>query len=216
VLGPVGLLIRLVTARGRRAGTLLETAGDLPPYVVGMVVALLTIVLLHGVSQNRLLQLLAFYGIPLIIGLFLYQAPLLARAVGGNYARTVWCRLPAALVSTNLALAGLVATNLPLINVHLNYCGFSGFTVLQWWAVAVLGALVGGLLLCAYHAWAIRRGFAAWSALLRGSGEAGSGRVTVSSPPWRRLWVWIALSFVVLIVGIAAGVWGTVLVAGAG
>jgi hypothetical protein len=209
VLGPVGLLNCLIAARGRRTGVLVEAVGDLPPTVIGMVVALLTIVLMHSISQNRLFQLLAFYGIPLIIGLFLYQAPLLARATGSGYGRTVLRRLPAVLVSTNLALAGLVATNLPLINAHLNYCGFSSLTVLQWWAIAVLGVLVGGLLLYAYHVWAVRRGFAAWSALLWDTGAVGDSATSISSPSWRRLWLWILGSFVVLVAGIVLGAMGT-------
>jgi hypothetical protein len=129
--------------------------------------------------------------------------------------RTVLRCLLVVLVSTNLALAGLLAINLPLINWHLDYCGFSGLTVLQWWAIAALGALVGGLLLCFYHTWAFRRGFAAWSALLWDTGEAGDGTMAVPSPPWRRLWPWVLLSFVALVAGIVVGVWGTTLAAGA-
>jgi hypothetical protein len=130
-----------------------------------------------------------------------------------GYARAVLRRLSAVLVSTNLALAGLLAINLPLINWHLNYCGFSGLTVLPWWAIAVLGTLVGGLLLCVYHTWVVRRGFTAWSALLWDTGEAGDGTTAVSSPPWRRLWLWILLSFVALVTGMTLGVMGAVLAA---
>ena len=89
--------------------------------------------------------------------------------------RTVLRSLPAVLVSTSLALAGLLAIGQPLIKWHLNYCGFGTLTVLQWWAIAALGALVGGLLLCVYHTWAVRRGFTAWSTLLWDTGAAGDG-----------------------------------------
>ncbi len=214
VLGPVGLLVWLIAARGRRASALVEAVGDLAPYVVGMVAALLMVVLVPGIGQNTLLQLLAFYGLPLTIGLLLYQSPLLARATRSSYARTILRRLPAVLVSTNLALAGLLAISLPLIKWHLDYCGFSTLTVLTWWAIAVLGALGGGLLLYTYHAWAVRCGFAAWSALLWGAGEASDGATAVSSPLWRRLWLWIVLSFVILVAGVTVGVWGTTLAAG--
>jgi hypothetical protein len=214
VLGPVGLLVWLIAARGRRKHTLVETVDDLPPYVVGMVVALLTIVLVPGISQNPLLQLLAFYGFPLTIGLLLYKAPLLVRATRSSYVRTVLRSLPAVLVSTNLTLAGLLAIGPPLIKWHLNVCGFSTLTVLPWWAIAALGALVGGLLLCVYHTWAIRRGFTAWSALLWDTGEADGGTTAVSSPPWRRLWLWILMGFVALVAGMVLGVIGTVLAAG--
>jgi hypothetical protein len=115
------------------------------------------------------------------------------------------------LVSTNLALAGLLAIGLPLFKQHLDYCGLGDLTVLSWWAIAVLGALAGGLLLYVYQTWAVRRGFAAWSVLLWDTAEAGDGTATVFSPPWRRLWLWILLSFVVLIAGMALAAVGTAL-----
>jgi hypothetical protein len=216
VLGPLGLLARLITARGHQRRVLVEAAGDLPPCVLGMMVALLTIVLMQDVSQNSLLQLLAFYGLPLVFALFLYQAPLFAWKMRYNYVRAVVRRLPAVLISTNLALAGLLAVDLPLIKWHLECCGFNGLTALSWWAIAVLGASAGGLLLCIYHAWATRRGFAAWSALLWSTGEADGGIPAVSSPPWRCLWLWVLLSFVVLVAGIVLGAMGSTLAAGVG
>jgi hypothetical protein len=211
VLGPVGLLVWLIAARSRRPRALVETVGDLPPYVAGMVVALLVAVLGPTSGQDDRLKLLVFYGVPLTTGLFLYQAPLLARAAGSGYAHTVLRRLPVVLVSTNLALAGLLATSLPLLNKHLNYCGISTMTFLLWWAIAVLGALVGGLLLYAYHAWAARRGFSAWSALLWDTGEVDGGPAPISSPPWRRLWLWVLLSTVILVAGVVLGVIGLAL-----
>jgi len=218
VLGPLGLLARLlvwlIAARGRRTSALVEAVGDLVPYVVGMVTALLTVVLVPGISQNALLQLLAFYGLPLIVGVFLYQGPFLALATKRGYLRTLLNRLPAVVVSTNLALAGLLAIGAPLVKAHLNYCGFSAAAALSWWAIYVLGASASGLLLHVYHAWAVRRDFAAWSALPWGAGETGGSETAVSSPPWRRLWLWILASFAILVVGIALGVVGSTLVEG--
>jgi len=65
--------------------------------------------------------------------------------------------------------------------------------------------VAGGLPLYAYHAWAVRRGLVAWSALLWSSDSA----TPVSSPPWRRLWLWILASFVVLVAGMALAAVGT-------
>jgi hypothetical protein len=211
VFGPVGLLVWLIVARGRQQHILEEVIGDLPPYVVGMVAAYLMLVLISGISQNALVQLLAFYSIPLIIGLFLYQGPLLAQVTRNGYGRTLWRRLPGVLVSTNLALAGLFTVGTPLIKAHLNHCGFSTLTALSWWAIIVLGTLGSGLLLYVYYVWAIRRGFTAWTALL---GDTGDDIAMVSSPSWRRLWLWILLSFVVLVAGIGAGVVGSALAEG--
>jgi hypothetical protein len=208
VLGPVGLLISLISARRRRTRVLVEVVGDLPPYVGATVAALLVAVLLSTAGQDDGLKLPAFFGLPLVLGLFLYQAPLLAWATGSSYLGTLWRRLPAVLVSTNLTLAGLLAISLPLINRHLNYCGFTALTFLSWWAIAVLGSLGGGLLLFAYHAWAVRRGFVAWSALAQDTDGPAGDRMTVSSPPLRRLWLWILLSFAALVVGFGLAIVG--------
>jgi len=212
VLGPVGLVVWLIAAGGRRASALVEVVGDLIPYVVGMVAALLGAVLVPAISQASSLQLLAFYSLPLLVGLVLYQAPVLAVATRRPYLGILLARLPIVLVSTNLALAGLLAVSMPVVRAHLDYCGYSTWTVLPWWAINVLGATGGGLFLYAYHAWAVRRGFAAWSALSWGSG----GAPAVSSTPWRRLWLWVALSLVALLAGILLGAMGSALVAGMG
>jgi hypothetical protein len=192
-----------------------EAVGDLPPYVAGMVAALLTIVLVPGVIQNRLLQLVAFYSIPLSVAALFYQPLLLARATGHGYARTLLHRLPAVLISTNLAVAGLLAVGLPLIQWQVNTCGLNSWTVLVWWwIIAALGTVVGGLLVYAYHAWEVRRGFIAWSTLWDVGGGSDGG-TAVSSPPWRRLWAWIVISFVTLVGGVLVGVWGPTLAAAA-
>jgi len=213
VLGPLGLLVWLFAAGERRASALVEVAGDLVPYVVGMVAALLASVRVPGIGQTSSLQLLAFYSLPLVVGLILYQGPVLALATERGYMRMLWQRLPAVLVSTNLALAGLLAIGAPLVKAHLNTCGFSSRTALTWWAIYVLGGAAGGLLLYGYHTWAVRQGFAAWSTLLLDTSQAGDA-TTMASPPWRRLWLWVALSFVALVAGIVLGALGSTLVDG--
>ena len=207
VLGPPGLLVWVVAAGNRRASALVEVVGDLVPCVVGMVAALLAAARVPAIGETSLFQLLAFYGLPLLVGLILYQGPVLALATERGYMRMLWERLPAVLVSTNLALGGLLAIGAPLVRAHLNTCGFSNRSALTWWAIYVLGAAVGGLLLYGYHSWAVGQGFAAWSTLLPGTSEAG-GATRVSSPPWRRLSLWVVLSFVALVAGIVLGAWG--------
>jgi hypothetical protein len=216
VLGPAALPAWLLSARGRRPQALVETLGDLPPYIVGMVGVLLWAVRVPEFGQNSGLVLLALYGIPLAAGLLLYQAPLLAWATGTSYGRTVWRRLPAVLVSTNLALGGLVATGLPLIDRQIGTCGLSTFAALQWWGIVIVGAVVGGLPLYLYHAWGVRHDLTAWSALVWGKDEAGEDVATVPPAAWHRLWPWILASFVVLAGGIVLGLVARSLFAGVG
>jgi hypothetical protein len=223
VLGPLGLIILLLVDNGRyRADArapwlnratpprlwkiaLLESFTDLPPYVVGVLVGFLILVLMPGLEQKKSLQLLVFYGLPLSLGLFLHRAPLLLRTAKQSYLSILGQTMPAAIIAVNLALTGLVAITLPLINWQLDRCGFGGVSALVWWPSAVPGALVSGLLLFVYHIWAVGHGFAAWSMVISGSAERGGGVSDKPHPTWRRLWLWILLSFVVLVVGMILG-----------
>jgi hypothetical protein len=213
VLGPVGLLVWLIAAGGRRASVLVEVAGALLPCVVGMVAALLAAVLVPAIGQSSSLQLLLFYSLPLVVGLVLYEGAVLTLATKRSYLRILFERLPTVLVSTNLVLAGLLAISTPLVKAHLNVCGFSTWTILPWWAINVLGAAGGGLLLTVYHAWAVRQGFGAWSTPF-GEAKQPNDAIAVSSPPWRRLYPWVVLSFLTLIGGIVLGALGSALVDG--
>jgi len=75
----------------------------------------------------------------------------------------------------------------------------TAWTLLTWWIIAVVGALIGGLLISLYECWAVRAGFQAWSVLACKVGK-------VCTPSWRKLWWWILLSYITLFGGIALGV----------
>ena len=83
-----------------------------------------------------------------------------------------------------------------------------------WWISALLGAVLGGLLVYAYQVWAVRRGFIAWSALW-GAGEGRAGETAVASPPWRRMWPLIVISILALAGRALVGGWGPILAASA-
>ena len=219
LLGPVALIVWLVAARGSPPGAdgaskaptlvaepkpwqraLVETTGDLAPYAPTTVAVMLLAALVPGLSQNGTWLVVVIYGLPLAVGLLLFQGPLLARATKTGYLCTVRIRLPAALVSTSLALSGILPVAMPLIIWAAQYCSVK-FVIVLAWAIAVQGALVGGLLLYVYHSWAVRRGFIAWSTLLWGTGEVGDNTLAASYPSWRRLWSWILLSSAILLGG---------------
>jgi hypothetical protein len=201
VLGPFGLLIWLIVTRIHRSDALVEIAGDLPPYVIGMVTAMMTLILLHNVDLNNLQQLLILWGVPFFISVFLVQVPILTLETRDSYVRTLLRRVPTTLVSTNIILAGLQAFALPLIRSHIDYCGFSSLAALSWWALSNISAFGGGVLLYFYHIWATQRGFRSWSALLHDAGKAGDEKAAVFYPPWRKSWLWALVSFMILIAG---------------
>ena len=58
-------------------------------------------------------------GLPLVLSWPVVQGPLLALASGKGVLRTLWQRLPHALIATNLGLAGINALAAPLISAEM-------------------------------------------------------------------------------------------------
>jgi hypothetical protein len=206
VLGPMGFLIWLAVGRNQQPGTwraaLLEAAGDVMPAVVAFAAFLALVLLVPAVSGSQAVQLALILGLPLAVSWLVFQGPLLALASRQGYLRTLGQRLPQALVAANLGMAGINAVAAPLVNKSLRTCSIfpsPGRAFGALWAILVLGALLGGLLLFIYEMWAVRRGFQAWSVLASGKGEA-------RSPSWRRLWWWILLSYAALFGGLVTSV----------
>jgi hypothetical protein len=206
LLGPAALLVWLVVGRCRQPGTwriaLLEAVGDVMPTVIAFVATGIIIILVPAVQGAWPLQIALEFGLPLAMGWLVFQGPLLASATERSYGRFLSQRLPQALVAANLGMGGMLMVALPLVNLSLRICTVLPLTVwpvMIWWAIAVLGALVGGLFLFLYECWAVRGGSQAWSVLAWGEAE-------VRTPSWRKLWWWILLSYGALLGGLAAGV----------
>jgi hypothetical protein len=199
ILGPLGLLIWLVAGRKRGAGTwqvvLVEAAGDVIATIVAFVAAAVGSVLVSAAQAPQMLQISLFFGLPLFMGWFVFQGPLLAWASKKGYLHTLLQRLPHAWVTANLGIAGIFALATPLANMSVQI-PLPLWTVTAWWAFTVVSALVAMLLLLPYESWAVRRGYQAWHILSWGEGE-------VASANWRRLWWWILLSYAALIGGLA-------------
>jgi hypothetical protein len=198
VLGPLGLLIWLVAGRERRAGNwraaLVEATGDVTPTVVAFITASVGIVTFPAAQASQILQLLLYFGLPLLIGWIVFQGLLLTFATRKGYLRTLLRRLPHTWVAANLGMAAIFALATPLANMSVQM-PLPPWTVAAWWAFAVLGALLAMLLLLLYEGWSVRRGYQCWTTLAWGEGE-------VTSAPWRKLWWWLLLSFAALLGGV--------------
>jgi hypothetical protein len=202
VLGPLGLLVWLIAGRKHNPrpwqAALVEAAGHLPPVVVAYMVILGVLIVFPQAQANQLLPLLIVFVLPALLGWLFFQGPLLALAARRSYLRTLVQRLPAAWVGANLGIAGVTALAIPLVNWLSSTCSVMNPSLwlgVSLWAVVVVGAALGMLLVWLYEAWAVRHGQRAWSALTSGEGE-------VSTPGWRRLWWWLLLSFAALVGGV--------------
>ena len=202
VLGPLGLLVWLVAGRKQPVrlwqAALVEASGHLPPVVVAFMVMLGVFVLFPQAQSSSLWQLLFVLVLPTLLGWLFFQGPLLALAARRGYLRTLSQRLPAAWVGANLGIAGITALATPLVNWLSQTCSMmepSPWTLVSLWAAVIAGSVLGLLLLLLFESWAVRHGQRAWSALASGEGE-------LNTPPWRKLWWWVLLSFPALVAGV--------------
>lgn len=203
VLGPLALLVRILVVQNQKEAAwrnaVVEATGNIIPVTFGYLLALVWMIFLllsRGVSQ--IMQGVMIIGIPFIIGWLLFHVPLLTAHSNRSYLRFLWQRLPLVLVSTNLGIAGMLPIALPLVNKNL-VIPLSGWTVMAWWSFIVLGSIAGGVLLLIYEIWAGRQGYISWNILVKNNGE-------IRTPSWGKIWWWILLSFLLLILGLKAAV----------
>jgi hypothetical protein len=153
-----------------------------------------------AVAGEGLLPLACIAGLPLAVSWLAVQGPLLALETSRGYLRTLWDRLPHALVAGSLGMAGVLALALPLAVLSQSACSYfptPGSSLGVLWAIGVLGTLPGGLPLALYHLWAVKRDLAAWRAV-------GWHDEPVRSAPWRTLWWWVLISYGALLCGVVA------------
>jgi hypothetical protein len=207
ILGPLALIIKIILRQNSKSAywktALVEATGNLIPVVSTYIVALVIIILMMmSGGTSGFLKVFLEFGLPLIFGWLVFHGLLLAPLSQKNFVHFLFRRLPQVLVVTNLGLAGINAIAMPLVNQSLKICPImplSVWAVMTWLAITVLGSLAGGLLIFLYERWAVRHDFQAWNILIGNEGQ-------VNSPTWRALWWWILLSFMVLFIGLIAGV----------
>jgi hypothetical protein len=204
ILGPVALIFRYLVKKSSRSeitwNALTETLGNIMPVVISYTIGLsilITSSFSGGASQG--LQLFLMLILPLILG-WIYHLVFLARY--SSKGLFVIQRLPQVLITTFLGLGGIIPVAMPLVNKTINMAllyPLSPLAVTGWWAMVVLGSIPGALLIFLFGLWEAKRGFRSWTVIAQGEGD-------LVVPPFRRLWWWIPVSFVVQIAGLVLGV----------
>jgi hypothetical protein len=152
-------------------------------------------------SVSWQIQVILVFCLPLILGLIFHMA-FLSPVSHMNTGRFLLQCLPLVMVATFTGMGGIIPVVLPLVNKSLNMSlliPLSPLPVMTWWAIVVLGALPGGLLIFLYQRWAIKKDFRSWSVLTTGDGE-------IMIPGWGKLWWWLLISVGILITGLLIGV----------
>jgi len=205
-LGPVALLAGYIALKACKTiscrNACIETLGSLIPVVVSYTVAI-SILILSTLSGKAAWQLQVglMFGLPIIFGLAFHMAFLFAGIRKKRGSSLLRC-LPLVLVITLLGLGGMIPVAMPMINKSLDMSllmPLSPLSLMTWWAITLLGALPGGLLISLFQRHAVVNGLRFWTVL---AGEEND----IAFPAWGKLWWWIPVSIIILIAGLTIGV----------
>ncbi len=205
-LGPIALMAGFFALKRCKTTfcqkVIIETIGNLIPVVVSYTVsiAILMLSMLSG-NVSWQIQVSVMLSLPIILGLVFHMV-FLAPVCNKNAGLFLLQCLPLVLVTTFIGLGGITPVALPLVNMSLNMSlllPLSYLPVMTWWAIVVLGALPGGLLIFLFQRWALKKEFRSWTILTDGDGE-------IMIPKWGKLWWWILISIGILFAGLLIGV----------
>ena len=132
------------------------------------------------------------YGLPFIIGLLAFRAPLLASLMSRRYWVAVGRSLLAEVISVNLMLAGAISM---LLIPNSRYPLVFGPASPPTFGLFSLAAIAGALLVYLFNAWMVRRGFSVWPCRV----VALAQEEAVAPPSLGNAWGALLISFVLLI-----------------
>ncbi|MBN1387411.1 MAG: hypothetical protein JW965_03135 [Bacteroidales bacterium] len=205
ILGPLALIVRFLTVKNSKKSynriAAIETLGNLMPLVISYTVALVILItsMLSGALAWRY-QIIIMLGLPIFVSLVFHVA-FLAPVRNRNFGRLIMQCIPRVLITTFIGLGGIIPIAMPLVNNSLYVSlisPLSPLAVMTWWAIVVLGALPGGLLIFIFERWEIKRSYRSWSVLTVSEEE-------FIIPPFKKIWWWILISIVILFAGIITG-----------
>ena len=211
LLGPFGLVAYLTSYRRpvrspelqaaviswRRA--LGATVFGVTGYAIGITLAFLTLYFILSFSESSPWSIAArFYGLPLIVALLMFHAPLVAFLEGNRYWPAVRRVFLTEVISLNFALVGM----LPVAGILMDRCerhlGMRGPGSVLFWGVVVLGTLAGSLTVYPFNAWMARRGFSWWPVQSFAGREIEREQGAVALPSLRHAWGALLLSCALL------------------
>jgi MFS family permease len=206
ILGPPAFLLWVLFVRRKTKGlwvyTSQEVIGDLLPVVISYFVVMCLVLLVPSIQSSWVSQLLVVFGVPILFGWLLFNAPLLFSRTGTSYGSFLGKRFPHVLITTFLGMAGIIIITMPGLNLAINTCRFlppTVFSILVIWFIVGLGGFIAALLIFFFEKWTVKRGYLAWSSTIEKSLET-------KTQSWKQLWWCVIICLVVLFLGIFAGI----------
>ena len=134
----------------------------------------------------------------MIVGLFLFHAPLVAFVVGNRYWNAVRRRFLTEVISLNFVLIGMVPVSGILMSLCEKYLGMRGPGSVLFWGVIILAAFAGALTVYPFNAYMARRDFCCWPVYFFADRNVERVKNTMAILPLRNAWGALLLSFALL------------------
>jgi len=116
-----------------------ETVFAVAGYAIGITLAFFTLYFILSFSESSIWSIVArFYGLPLIVGLFLFHAPLVGFVGGNRYWTAVRRRFLTEVISLNFVLMGMLPVSGILMSLCEKYLGMRGPGSVLFWGVITL------------------------------------------------------------------------------
>jgi hypothetical protein len=209
-LGPLGLLAYLLShqqpgrapdpqaamTNGRR--TLGATVYSVAGYAVAMVLVHAILNVLPSIG-NGPLGLAIMYGLPFIMGLLIFRAPLVASLMSDGYWGAVRRSLLAEVISVNLGLAGAIPV---LLIPNSQYPLVFGPASPPTFGLFSLAAIASAAVIYPFNAWMVHCGLSIWPVRVVVGKAFAQEEDIIATPSLRNAWGALLLSTVLLIVSL--------------
>ena len=211
IFGPLGLMSYLYSCRQSLRSPDLhaeianwklafgETTFGVVGHAIGITIAFSTFYLIQSFSESGLLSLvLRLYGLPLIVGLLIFQAPVMSFMTGSPYWKAAARRLITEVISLNFVLVGMLPVGAILLSLCERQLGMRGPGSTLFWGVMILCAFAGALTAYPFNVWMARHGLVSLPVHLFAEGRTNQEKNTIVLPSLRNAWAALLLSFALL------------------
>ena len=176
-----------------------ETMFGVVGYAIGIALAFSSFYLILSFSESSVLSIAArLYGLPLIVGLLIFQAPLLTFLEGNSYWTAVARRFITEVISLNFVLLGMLPVGGILMSLCETHLGMRGPGSALFWGVIILCAFAGAITLYPFNAWMAHHGLGCLPVYSLADGGTKQEGNTMVLPSLRIPWGALLLSFALL------------------
>ena len=176
-----------------------ETMFGVVGYAIGIALAFSSFYLVLSFSESSLMSIAArLYGLPLIVGLLIFQAPLVTFLEGSPYWAAVARRFITEVISLNFVLVGMLPVGFILLSLCETHLGLSGPGSALFWGVIILCAFAGAITVYPFNAWMAHHGLGCLPVHSLADGETKQKENAMVLPSLRNAWGALLLSFALL------------------